>query len=63
VGGISNTGQDVTVTIDDTWPYYVMRIWVAGAASFDNLKIYPMLCTEEDYEISPEFVPYAESNY
>lgn len=63
VGGISNTGQDATITIDDTWPYHVMRIWVAGSASFDNLKIYPMLCTEEDYGISYEFVPYAENNY
>ena len=55
---LSNAGADATVTIGDSWPYYVLRIWVAGSASFDGVKIWPMLCTAEDYAISDAFVPY-----
>ena len=37
-----NSTNDNTVTLDGTYPYCFFRIWVAGSASFDNFKFYPM---------------------
>lgn len=59
---LANASTDVEVTIDGTYKYYVFRLWIAGSASFDDLKIYPMCCAKEDYTISNEFRPYIPTN-
>jgi hypothetical protein len=55
----SRTGQSYTYTADG-W----VNVWFRCKAGvqYDNATIHPMLCTAEDYAISPEFVPYAPSN-
>lgn len=59
---LANSADDVEVTIDGTYKYYVFRIWIAGSASFDNVKLYPMCCLKAYHDVSNEFRPYIPTN-
>lgn len=59
---LANSASDVEVTIDGTYQYYVFRLWMKGSAAFDNLKLYPMCCLKDLYQISSEFRPYVPTN-
>lgn len=59
---LANSADDVEVTIDGTYKYYVFRIWIAGSASFDNVVLSPMCCLKDFYDISSAFRPYTPSS-
>ena len=40
------------------YPYIAFRINIMDATTFDNYTIYPMLCTQFDWEVSQTYVPY-----
>jgi hypothetical protein len=59
------TGQfgDAIEYIPQTSGNYDLIVFLYSGTSLSNFEIKPMLCTTEDYKISPEFVPHAKSNY
>ena len=54
-------GTDVDWSLITTG-IYTTRIRIQSGTTVDGLIFKPMLCTAENYAISPEFVPYAMSN-
>lgn len=44
------------------YPYIVFCLATEGDASYDNLTIYPMCCSEIDYNMSQQFEPYSLTN-
>lgn len=56
-----DVGSDVSFTVASNASVR-MQIVVYRGNSVNDLTFKPMLCTAEDYAISPEFVPYAPSN-
>ena len=53
-------GEGATITDDGN---IVIAIYVVAGQTYNNVTLKPMICTAEDYKISPEFIPYAKSNY
>lgn len=56
-----DVGSNVSFTVTSN-ANAKMQIVVYRGNSVNDLTFSPMLCTAEDYAISPEFVPYAPSN-
>lgn len=54
--------QVVTRSFSQSYSNLIYAIRISGGTTVSNLVFKPMLCTAEDYAISPEFVPYAPSN-
>lgn len=54
--------QVVTRSFSQSYSGLIYAIRISSGTTVDNLVFKPMLCTAEDYAISPEFVPYAPSN-
>ena len=47
-----------TSELKATYPYIVWRLNIKGSSTFDNVTLYPMVCTLDDYNISQEYQPY-----
>ena len=40
------------------YPYICCRLYIKSSSTFNNYTIYPMLCTQFDWEVSQTYVPY-----
>lgn len=52
----------VTIDVTNDTTRYDFTLAVSNGTVCNGETLYPMICTEEYYEISPEYVPYAPSN-
>lgn len=53
----------VTIDVTNDTTRYDFTLAVSNGTVCNGETLYPMICTAEDYEISSEYVPYAENNY
>lgn len=59
---LANVSAPVFVTVPNNIIGFLIRIGVVYTGATVDSDVNGMLCTAEDYAISPEFVPYAPSN-
>lgn len=59
---LSDTKDDnefeYTSSLKQDYPYLCFRIWIAGSSTFDNVTIYPMICSKAAWNISQAYQPY-----
>lgn len=56
----SSSTATKTFTTEKTFNIYIR---LATNSTFTNEIIYPMICTQYDYNLSPNYVPYQMTNY
>ena len=56
----SSSSVTKTFTTEKTFNIYIR---LATDSTFTNEIIYPMICTQYDYNLSPNYVPYQMTNY
>ena len=49
---------EYSAAMKQTYPYICFRLWISGSSTFNNLTIYPMICTKAVWEVSSDYVPY-----
>lgn len=49
---------EYTAAQKQSTPYLCYRVWIAGSSSFDNLTVYPMICSKAAWNISQAYQPY-----
>lgn len=52
---------EYTSSLKQDYPYLCFRIWIAGSSTFDNVTIYPMICSKAAWNISQAYQPYRPS--
>ena len=52
---------EYTAALKTQYPYIAYRLWASRSSSFNNLTIYPMVCTLSEWKISQTFQPYRPS--
>lgn len=61
IAGAVDTGNGRSFELSE--PHYAAyRVLISGNVAFNNMVFKPMVCSQEDYAISPAFVPYAPTN-
>lgn len=53
---------EYTATLKEQYPFIAYRLWASRVSSFDNLTVYPMICTKAEWDISQAYEPYALPN-
>ena len=56
-----NNEFEYTSSLKQDYPYLCFRIWIAGSSTFDNVTIYPMICSKAAWNISQAYQPYRPS--
>ena len=59
---IYDTGKEAEFTTSDTYSKYRVNINANNGVTFSNFTIKPMICSNSDYALSSDYVPYAKTN-
>lgn len=59
---VTDFGSGAAFSLQTETQLTYIQIVVRSGTEFNNVTFYPMICTADDYQISPAYAPYAPTN-